>query len=155
MLSWLGLQMIWSFALLVRMMPSAFIKCYPSGCQKLVWKWACYPEMHEAKSRCITAGGLGFWRLKYTSRKDSFATKLKGMRHYLRQNLNSPDTVGTVKTVIRVVKGWVNYHAISDNGKRVSSFLREVKRILWKWFNRRGGNRRFTWNNLLGVLWKN
>ena len=74
------------------------------------------------------------------------------MRRYLRQNLNTPDTVGTVKTVIKVVKGWVNYHAISDNGKRVSSFLREAKRILWKWFNRRGGNRRFTWNNLLRGL---
>ena len=64
----------------------------------------------------------GFWRLKYTSRKDRFSAKLKGMAQYLRENLNTKDTVDTVKTVIRVVKGWVNYHAISDNQRRVRDF---------------------------------
>jgi RNA-directed DNA polymerase len=138
-------------------------------------------KMHEAKSRCITAGRLaathakqngkrletfnflgftcywgksrkGFWRLKYTSRKDRFAAKLKGMKHYLRQNLNTPDTVGTVKVVIRVVKGWINYHAISDNQRRVGQFLENTKRILLRWLNRRGGKRRLTWNKLLRGL---
>ena len=34
----------------------------------------------------------GFWRLKYKSRKDRFAAKLKGMRQYLRKNLNASST---------------------------------------------------------------
>lgn len=94
----------------------------------------------------------GFWRLKYTSRKDRFAAKLKGMRAYLRENLNTKDTVQTVKRVIQVVRGWVNYHAVSDNEKRVSSFIGSSKRILWKWLNRRGGNRHATWSRLIQVL---
>ena len=94
----------------------------------------------------------GFWRLKYTSRKDRFAAKLKGMRAYLRENLNTKDTVQIVKRVIQVVRGWVNYHAVSDNEKRVSSFIGSSKRILWKWLNRRGGNRHATWSRLIQVL---
>ena len=84
----------------------------------------------------------GFWRLKYTSRKDRFASKLKGLRSYLRENLNTPDTAETVQKVIQVVKGWVNYHAVSDNKRRVRGFLESVKRILLQWLNRRGGKRR-------------
>lgn len=138
-------------------------------------------EMHDAKSRCLIAGRLaaknaelkgkrletfqflgftcywgksrkGFYRLKFTSRKDRFTAKLNGLKRYLRQNLNTPDTVGTVRKVIRVVKGWVNYHAISDNDKRVGSFLEIVKRILLRWLNRKGGKRRHTWDKLSTAL---
>lgn len=135
-------------------------------------------QMHEAKSSCISAGRSvakaaeaegkrldtfnflgftcywgkarkGFWRLKFTSRKDRFAAKLKGLKLYLRQNLNTPDTANTVKTVIRVIQGWVNYHAVSDNDRRVSSFLEESKRIILRWLNRRGGKRKTNWDQLL------
>ena len=30
----------------------------------------------------------GYWRLKYTSRRDRFAAKLKGMKKFLHENLN-------------------------------------------------------------------
>lgn len=138
-------------------------------------------KMHEAKSQHIAAGRLratqaeqngerlktfnflgftcywgksrkGFWRLKFSSRRDRFATKLKAMKHYLRENLNTPNTAETVKSVIRVVKGWVNYHAVSDNKRRVSQFLEGTKRILLQWLNRRGGKRRLTWDKLLRGL---
>lgn len=65
----------------------------------------------------------GFWRLKFTRRKDRFAAKLKGMRRYLWDNLNTKDTMGVIKTVIRVVKGWMNYHAVSGNRQRVIAFI--------------------------------
>ncbi len=94
----------------------------------------------------------GFWRLKYTSRKDRFAAKLKGMRRYLRDNLNTKDTMGVIKTVIRVVRGWMNYHAVSDNRRRVIAFIEETKWIILQWLNRRGGKRRVTWEKLLRGL---
>jgi RNA-directed DNA polymerase len=104
----------------------------------------------------------GYWRLKYTSRQDRFAAKLKGMRHYLRKHLTMTDTHELLKRVIRAIRGWVNYHGISDNARRVGQFLERCKRILYLWFNRRGGNRRMTWSRLLvrlqhlgyPVLWK-
>jgi len=94
----------------------------------------------------------GFWRLKYTSRKDRFSAKLKGLKQYLRKNLNTKDTADTVQTVIRVVRGWVNYHAVSDNQRRVGQFMERTKRILLRWLNRRGGRRPMTWEKLLRIL---
>lgn len=51
--------------------------------------------------------------------------------------------------MIRGIRGWVNYHGISDNRRRVGQFLERGKRIILLWFNRRGGNRRMTWSRLL------
>ena len=94
----------------------------------------------------------GLWRLKYTSRKDRFATKLKGMKTYLRENLNSKDTQGVIKAVTRVVIGWTNYHGVSDNQRRVGQFLERTKRLLLRWLNRRGGKHKVTWEKLLQIL---
>ena len=91
----------------------------------------------------------GFWRLKLTSRRDRFSAKLKGMKQYLRKNLNAKDTLSVIKTVIRVIKGWVNYHGVSDNQRRVGQFLERSKRIILQWLNRRGSRRRVTWDKLL------
>ncbi|KTD10970.1 reverse transcriptase (RNA-directed DNA polymerase) [Legionella gratiana] len=138
-------------------------------------------EMHADKSQVIPAGRIaakqaseegarlptfnflgftcywgmarkGFWRLKYTSRKDRFAAKLRGLREYLWENLNVKDTNEVIRTVIRVVRGWVNYHGVSDNKRRIGQFLERTKRILLQWLNRRGGKRRVTWKKLLQVL---
>lgn len=94
----------------------------------------------------------GFWRLKFTSRRDRFTTKLKGLRQYLREHLNTPDTPGLLKQVVRAVKGWVNYHAVSDNGRRVKSFLEHAKNILFAWFNRRGKKNAMSWKTLSKIL---
>lgn len=93
----------------------------------------------------------GFWRLKYTSRRDRFAAKLKGLRNFLWKNLNT-NRVKTLQTVIRVVKGWINYHAISDNRRRVGQFMHRSRQIIYRWFNRKGGRHRMTWEKLSRIL---
>jgi RNA-directed DNA polymerase len=131
-------------------------------------------EMHVDKSQLITAGRLaakeaekerrrlptfkflgftcywgkgrtGQWRLKYTSRHDRFAEKLKGMKIFLKKNLNTKNTHELLKQVIRIIRGWMNYHAVSDNQRRVSQFLWVSRRIIFRWFNRRGGKIPLTW----------
>jgi group II intron reverse transcriptase/maturase len=94
----------------------------------------------------------GYWRLKFTSRRDRFTNKLKGLRRYLRENLNTPDTWGVLQTVARVVRGWINYHGISDNHRRVSAFIEYSKRLVYHWFNRRGSQRSMTWSRLKRLL---
>ena len=94
----------------------------------------------------------GFWRLKLTSRKDRFAAKLKGMKQYLKKNLNTKNTLSTLQRVIQVIRGWVNYHGVSDNQRRVGQFLERSKKIILQWLNRRGGKRRVTWEKLLRGL---
>lgn len=137
-------------------------------------------EMHQDKSQILPAGHVaalrarhaggrlptfnflgftcywgktrkGFWRLKFTSRKDRFASKLKGLRDFLWKNLNA-DRITTLRTVIRVVKGWINYHAISDNRRRVGQFIYQSRRTIYRWFNRQGGRHRMSWEKLNRIL---
>lgn len=57
-----------------------------------------------------------------------------------------------MKTVIRIVRGWVNYHNVSDNRPKVEAFRRQCMRIIFKWINRKGGQRSMTWNRFNQVL---
>jgi len=92
------------------------------------------------------------WRLKYTSRKDRFTKKLKGLREYLREQLNARNKKQVLLTVNRVVRGWINYHCITDNDKRVGSFIYHSKHIIYEWFNRMGGKRKMNWERLNRIL---
>jgi len=99
----------------------------------------------------MSEGNNKFWRLKYTSRADRFTRKLKGLQEFLRKRLNA-DTEETIKRVIKIVVGWLNYHAISDNGKRASAFLHWSRRILFWWINRRGGRKPMNWERFNKML---
>lgn len=94
----------------------------------------------------------GYWRLKFTSRKDRFSAKLKGLRKFLRENLNTDNTQETLQKAASVIQGWVNYHNISDNYKRVQSFIHHSREIIFKWFNRKGGQRKMTWQKCNRIL---
>ena len=93
----------------------------------------------------------GQWRLKYKSRSDRFTAKLKGLREYLGKSLNQ-ETKATIQRVKKIVIGWVNYHAISDNQRRVGSFILASKRSLFRWINRKGGQRKMNWTVFEGLL---
>ena len=86
----------------------------------------------------------GWWRLKFKSRSDRLTGKLKGLREYLRKSLNQ-ETKTTIERIKTIVKGWINYHAISDNQRRVSSFILMSKRAIFDWINHKGGKRRMNW----------
>lgn len=118
---------------------------------------------HQSGKRLPTFNFLGFtcywgrkrkghWRLKLTSRKDRFAAKLKGLRDFLWKNLNTTNKRLTLNIVIRVIRGWINYHGISDNQRRVGQFIYQSTRIIYRWFNRQGGRRRLTWKKLNLIL---
>lgn len=95
----------------------------------------------------------GFWRFKYKSRSDRITAKLKNLRKYLKENLNSKMEHILTK-VKQVVRGWINYHAISDNQKQVISFIHMSKQILRNWINRKGGNRKMNWEQYNRLLAK-
>ncbi len=48
--------------------------------------------------------------------------------------------------------GGLPYHGISDNKRRVKSFIDLCKRSLLSWFNRRGGRKPMTWKKLIDIL---
>lgn len=69
----------------------------------------------------------GKWRVKFKSRGDRLNAKLKGLREYLRENLNTWDVPVMLRRILRVVVGWLNYHAVSDNQRCVHSFLHKCR----------------------------
>ncbi|MDP4164368.1 MAG: group II intron reverse transcriptase/maturase [Bacillota bacterium] len=96
----------------------------------------------------------GYWRLKYTSRKDRFTVKLKEIRQYLWENLNTNDASDVLKKVVQIVRGWINYHGISDNDRRVGGFIHKCKIHLFNWFNRRGRRHPMSWKQFSTILEK-
>jgi len=93
----------------------------------------------------------GRWRLKYKSRADRFTVKLRNLREYLSKSLNQ-ETKAIMQRVKKIVTGWVNYHAISDNQRRVSSFILMSKRAIFSWINRKGGQRKMNWASFAKLL---
>jgi group II intron reverse transcriptase/maturase len=93
----------------------------------------------------------GRWRIKFKSRADRFAAKLKELWKYLRENL-SQETHKVLKRVKAVVRGWMNYHAISDNQRRVNSFILLSERAIFSWINRKGGQRKMSWEKFRKLL---
>ncbi len=94
----------------------------------------------------------GYWRLKFTSRQDRFTAKLKGLRNYLEEQLTTTNTAEVLSTVVKVLRGWINYHGISDNDRRVKGFIHKSKRILHMWFNRRGRKHPMNWETFSRIL---
>ncbi len=90
----------------------------------------------------------GFFRLKLKSRSDRYTGTLKRLRAFLRENRTTEDEKGLLQSVIRRMKGWINYHAVSDNQRRVLGFILDVRRILLQWFNRRGRRNAMNWHKL-------
>ncbi|KJV72576.1 group II intron, maturase-specific domain protein [Orientia tsutsugamushi str. TA716] len=70
----------------------------------------------------------------------------------MRSQLNTQDKTQTLSQVIRVIRGWINYHGISDNKRRVSSFINQSTRAIYNWFNRMGGKRKMNWKRLTEIL---
>lgn len=121
---------------------------------------------HKAGRRLPTYQFLGFtvywgkarngrwWRMKVISRRDRFTAKLKGLKQFLRNQLNTSDTMGILRHVASVLKGWINYHAVSDNERRVGQFIHLCRQIIRKWINRRGRKRPMNWENFNKLMEK-
>jgi RNA-directed DNA polymerase len=81
------------------------------------------------------------WRLKFKSRSDRVRAYIRELQKYLRFSLKTPNTHKVLMRYVAKVRGWVNYHAISDNQRRVGSVIVAARRALITWFRRRGSGR--------------
>jgi RNA-directed DNA polymerase len=73
------------------------------------------------------------------------------MRKHLKLRLHEKTHV-VINDVKRVIVGWGNYHAISDNRKQVSMFIYWTERILFAFVNRKGGKRKMNWSSFGNLL---
>lgn len=90
-----------------------------------------------------------FWRVKRRTCPLRFRKKLSEILTFIKRNRHDKLLVLKVK---RIVQGYVNYFAVNDNLKRVSQFLREVEKMLFKWLSRRSQKRSYRWDQFSRVL---
>jgi RNA-directed DNA polymerase len=80
--------------------------------------------------------GKGFRMKRVTARK-KFTAKLKIFKEWLKKarNLKTKKLWETVQSKLR---GHYNYYGVTDNLRGIARFAEEVKKLLFKWLNRRG-----------------
>lgn len=94
---------------------------------------------YYAKSR------RGSYLIKVKTIGKRFVSKLKKVNDWARAIRNKVPMKVIMKIAASKVRGHVQYYGISHNYLAVSDFLYHVKRILFKWLNRRSQRRSFNW----------
>ena len=90
-----------------------------------------------------------FWRIKRKTCPTRFRAKLKSILFHFKKNRHRKDFLIYAK---RIMNGYLEYFAINDNMKRISQFVREVKKIMFKYLNKRSQKRSFTWEKFDEIL---
>jgi RNA-directed DNA polymerase len=79
-----------------------------------------------------------------TSRK-----KLRGalvrMNRWIKENRHSPFLEGLIADLNRKLRGYYQYYGVTFNSRAIVIYHERVKRILFKWVNRRGAQEHLSW----------
>ena len=92
-----------------------------------------------------------YFRMKRKTISKRFTAKLKVYKEWLKANRTLPTPKIVAKTVAKL-RGHIAYYGVTDNGRRVSSFVYWVKRILFKWLSRRGKRGCYNWEKYSKLL---
>ena len=87
--------------------------------------------------------GVTLPKLKTNGKR--YRSKLNRVKDWARQ-IRNKKTLRTIwKTFCSKLRGHVQYYGVSFNLKGVRNFLRESKKIMFKWLNRRSQRKSFNW----------
>jgi len=95
-------------------------------------------------------GGKGFRMKRMTSRK-KFTAKLRIFKEWLKKArvMKIKELWGVVKAKLR---GHYNYYGVTDNMRGIVRFGEAVKKLLFKWLNRRGKKNCLNWEKFNKML---
>ncbi len=89
--------------------------------------------------------------LKRKTRKKKFSNALNAMREWLKRNRHK-----TLKEIISEInaklRGHYNYYGITFNSRSLAAFYHQVKALLHKWLNRRGGKPKWQWERFTKLV---
>ena len=113
-------------------------------------------ELGEEKGQqSSTFDFLGFTHYMSKSRKGKHILKRKTSSKKLRASLKRMEEWimmnrhgligGLIAELNRKLRGHYAYYGITFNGRKLSSYYEQTKRMLHKWVNRRGGKRVWNW----------
>ncbi len=105
-------------------------------------------ETFEFLGFCFYLGksrnGLTIPKLKTSGKR--FRSKLNRVTEWAR-GIRNKATLGEIwKIFCSKLRGHVQYYGVSFNSRTVEEFLREARKIIFKWLNRRSQRRSFSWD---------
>jgi len=87
----------------------------------------------------------GAKRVKRKTSKKKYRASLLRCKEWIRRNRHIP-TEDFMKTMKIKLQGHCRYYGVTDNRNAVSNFIDEVKRLIFKWLNRRSQKKSFNWD---------
>ena len=85
---------------------------------------------------CSKSSKTGRFRVKRKTARKKLKQKVKEFSIWIRKNRNKP-LQEIMETVKKKLTGHYNYYGVTDNTKSIETYTFEVKKILFKWLNRR------------------
>ena len=100
---------------------------------------------------CGTSRNGKKFRMKRVTARKKFAAKLKAFKEWLKKAriMKTKDLWEIAKAKLR---GHYNYYGVTDNLRGIERFGHEVKRLLFKWLNRRGKRHCLNWERFDEML---
>src|SRR5262245_49601289 len=88
-------------------------------------------------------------RLKRKTSKKRLRRALVEINAWLRQERNTRKLPDLWQAVAGKIRGHLTYFGVTDNSHALKQFRMAVRRLLFKWLNRRSQRRSFTWAGFL------
>ncbi|SFC66822.1 Reverse transcriptase (RNA-dependent DNA polymerase) [Butyrivibrio sp. YAB3001] len=93
----------------------------------------------------------GKFRVKRKTSKKKFTKKCKEVNRWLADMRTLP-LQEIIKRVNSMLVGYFHYYGITDNSKAISDFKYIVRKLLFKWLNRRSQRRSYNWGQFNDML---
>ena len=96
----------------------------------------------------------GKFRVKRKTNKKKFNKKVKEMDKEIRNRLivDGLPIPDVIKWLNQVLVGYFHYYGITDNSYRLNCFVDQLKKLLFKWLNRRSQKRSLCWDRYSDLL---
>jgi retron-type reverse transcriptase len=94
----------------------------------------------------------GFYLVKLKTIGKRLNLKLKKTNDWARSIRNKTTLKQIMKTAASKTKGHIQYYGVSHNFQTVNNFVYKVKKILFKWLNRRSQRKSFNWEQFQKYL---
>jgi group II intron reverse transcriptase/maturase len=85
------------------------------------------------------------FRMKRTTARKKFRAKLAAYQAWLKANRSRLTNRQLWETTRAKLRGHFVYYGVTDNWRAMNRYAFEVRRLLLKWLNRKGGQRRMNW----------
>ena len=93
----------------------------------------------------LTTNKFGVKRVMRKTSKKKFKLSLMRFKEWIKENRITPIKI-MMKKLKAKIQGHCNYYGVTGNKNSVSDFIDEIKRLLYKWLNRRSQRKSFNWD---------